>query len=60
VRCAELGQLLAVPAAAALAGDEHESDLRAGTSNRDLIGQAKSPASSSTPERFPAATAAGD
>jgi hypothetical protein len=52
--------MLAVYAPAALAGAEHESDLRAGTSNRDLIGQAKSPASSSTPEGCPAATAAGD
>ena len=37
----EIGQLLAGHAAIALAGAEHENNLRAGIANRDLIGQAK-------------------
>jgi GAF domain-containing protein len=39
--CQEIGQILAAHAAVALAGAEHEADLRAGMNNRDLIGQAK-------------------
>ena len=38
---AELGQMLAAHAAVALAGAEHEDNLRKGISNRDVIGQAK-------------------
>ncbi|NEK87486.1 GAF and ANTAR domain-containing protein [Blastococcus saxobsidens] len=37
----EIGQLFAAHAAVALAGAEHESHLRDGMANRDLIGQAK-------------------
>ncbi|MFQ1002228.1 GAF and ANTAR domain-containing protein [Modestobacter sp. SSW1-42] len=37
----EVGQLFAAHAAVALAGAEHESNLRAGMDHRDLIGQAK-------------------
>jgi AmiR/NasT family two-component response regulator len=37
----EIGQLFASHAAVALAGAEHEENLRAGMSNRDVIGQAK-------------------
>jgi GAF domain-containing protein len=37
----DVGQLFAAHAAVALAGAEHESNLRAGMDHRDLIGQAK-------------------
>jgi GAF domain-containing protein len=37
----EIGQIFAGHAAVALAGAEHEEQLRAGMSSRDLIGQAK-------------------
>jgi GAF domain-containing protein len=37
----EIGQMFASHAAVALAGAEHESNLRIGMGNRDLIGQAK-------------------
>lgn len=37
----EIGLLFATHAAIALAGAEHEADLRIGMSNRDVIGQAK-------------------
>jgi GAF domain-containing protein len=37
----EIGLMLAAHAAVALAGAEHESDLRAGMGSRDVIGQAK-------------------
>ncbi|SET78064.1 GAF and ANTAR domain-containing protein [Geodermatophilus poikilotrophus] len=37
----EIGQMLAAHAAVALASAEHETHLRAGMDNRDLIGQAK-------------------
>ena len=39
--CEDIGQMLAAHAAVALAGAEHEENLRAGMSNRDVIGQAK-------------------
>jgi GAF domain-containing protein len=39
--CQDIGQMLAAHAAVALAGAEHEENLRAGMSNRDVIGQAK-------------------
>lgn len=39
--CQEIGQMLAAHAAVALAGAQHEEHLRAGMSNRDVIGQAK-------------------
>jgi GAF domain-containing protein len=39
--CQDIGQILASHAAVALAGAEHEENLRAGMSHRDLIGQAK-------------------
>jgi GAF domain-containing protein len=39
--CQEIGQMFAAHAAVALAGAEHEEHLRAGMSNRDVIGQAK-------------------
>ncbi len=37
----EIGEMLAAHAAVALAGAEHEQNLRAGMSSRDVIGQAK-------------------
>jgi len=37
----EIGQIFAGHAAVALAGAEHEEQLRAGMNSRDLIGQAK-------------------
>jgi GAF domain-containing protein len=37
----DIGQLFASHAAVALAGAEHEANLRAGMTNRDVIGQAK-------------------
>ena len=37
----EIGQLFAAHAAVALAGAEHESNLRSGIAHRDVIGQAK-------------------
>ncbi|MGY1836321.1 GAF and ANTAR domain-containing protein [Blastococcus sp. SYSU DS0510] len=39
--CQEIGVMFAAHAAVALAGAEHESNLRTGMSNRDVIGQAK-------------------
>jgi AmiR/NasT family two-component response regulator len=38
---AEIGLMLASHAAIALSGAEHEETLRAGMTNRDVIGQAK-------------------
>ncbi len=37
----DIGQMFAAHAAVALAGAEHEANLRAGMNNRDVIGQAK-------------------
>ena len=39
--CEEIARMLAAHASVALAGAEHESNLRKGMDNRDLIGQAK-------------------
>ncbi|MDT0278003.1 GAF and ANTAR domain-containing protein [Blastococcus goldschmidtiae] len=39
--CQDIGQIFASHAAVALAGAEHESNLRSGMSTRDVIGQAK-------------------
>ncbi|MDT0276117.1 GAF and ANTAR domain-containing protein [Blastococcus goldschmidtiae] len=39
--CQDIGQMFASHAAVALAGAEHESNLRSGMSTRDVIGQAK-------------------
>jgi hypothetical protein len=39
--CQEIGQMFAGHAAVALAGAEHESNLRSGMGTRDIIGQAK-------------------